>query len=277
MESAPKVNILIVDDRPENLLAMEASLECPSYTIIKARSGEQAIRYVSDHDFAVILLDVQMPGLDGFETANRIKAMERSRHIPIIFMSAIHRAHQHIFKGYSAGGVDYLSTPYDPEILRSKVEVFVRLYRMADQLQQRSDLHEQLERRQRYRNLSEAMPVIVWTARRDGSIDHINKQWRHYTGMTFEESSGWQWTKALHPDELQPCLGRLAEAIQTKMGCEMRCRLKKKDGTYRWHLIRIVPEKNRKGEIVSWFGTAMNVQQDEELEKSHEEKRRVVA
>lgn len=276
MESAP-VNILIVDDRRENLLALEASLECPLYKIIRTQSGEQALNHALNHDFAVILLDVQMPGLDRFETARRLKERERSRHTPIIFMSAIHRAHQHIFKDYSAGGVDYLSTPYDPQILRSKVEVFVQLFNMAKQLQQRNELQEQTERRARYRNLSEAMPVIVWTARRDGSVDHLNKQRRNYTGMTFEESREWEWTKAIQLNDHQYSLYQLAESIRTGRGNDLRCRLKKKDGSYRWHLIRIVPEKNRKGEIVSWFGTALDIHHDHNPEKIHEEKRTFVA
>src|SRR5579884_3527312 len=101
METAPKVNILLVDDRPENLLALESTLDSPSYRLVKANSGDQALKHLLNDDFAATLLDVQMPGLDGFETAKLIKGLEKTRDIPIIFMSAVHKAHQHVFKGYS--------------------------------------------------------------------------------------------------------------------------------------------------------------------------------
>ena len=114
-----KTKILLVDDRPENLLALEAILEPLDQTLVKAHSGEEALKQILRSDFAVILLDVQMPGLDGFETAALIKERERSRHIPIIFLTAISKDEESIFRGYSVGAVDCLPKPLDPEVLRA--------------------------------------------------------------------------------------------------------------------------------------------------------------
>jgi PAS domain S-box-containing protein len=128
------VEILLVDDRPENLLALEAILEPLGQTLVRAHSGDEALRMLLSHDFAVILLDVQMPGINGFETARLIKARERTKYIPIIFLTAISKDEEYVFEGYSVGAVDYLSKPFQPDILRSKVSVFVDLYLKQRQL-----------------------------------------------------------------------------------------------------------------------------------------------
>ena len=124
----PPVEILMVDDRPENLLALEAILEPLGQTLVRAHSGDEALRLLLSHDFAMILLDVQMPGIDGFETARLIKSRERTKYIPIIFLTAISKDEEYVFEGYSVGAVDYLTKPFQPDILRSKVSVFVDLY-----------------------------------------------------------------------------------------------------------------------------------------------------
>jgi CheY-like chemotaxis protein len=106
-----QVDILIVDDRPENLLALEAILEPLGQRLVQAHSGEEALRKLLKHDFAVVLLDVQMPGMNGFETAQLIKSRERTRYIPIIFLTAISKEEDYVFRGYQVGAVDYISKP----------------------------------------------------------------------------------------------------------------------------------------------------------------------
>ncbi|HWY75325.1 MAG TPA: ATP-binding protein [Verrucomicrobiae bacterium] len=122
-----KVNILMVDDEPANLLALEATLECLGQNLVKVNSGADALRCLLEKDFAVILLDVQMAGMSGIETAAEIRARERSRHIPIIFLTGVVKTEEMMFKGYSTGAVDYLMKPIVTGILRAKVEVFVEL------------------------------------------------------------------------------------------------------------------------------------------------------
>lgn len=142
-QSDQPVSVLLVDDRPENLLALEAVLEDLHVNIVQAHSGTEALKRLLDQDFGLVLLDVQMPGLDGFETARLIRERERTRHIPIIFVTAINKGVGHVERGYSLGAVDYLFKPFDPEILRAKVATFVDLARktaeLRDEVLQRQD------------------------------------------------------------------------------------------------------------------------------------------
>jgi len=140
--------ILMVDDRVENLVALEAILQPLGHVLVRAGSGEEALRQVLLQDFAVILLDVQMPGMNGFETAQLIKSRERSQATPIIFLTAISKEEEYVFEGYSAGAVDYLFKPFNPEILRSKVGVFVELYLKTVQLRRQDELLREGERRE---------------------------------------------------------------------------------------------------------------------------------
>ena len=137
---ADRAKILLVDDRPENLTALEAVLGALDQTLVRAGSGEEALKALLTDEFAVILLDVQMPGLDGFETAAHIKRRERTKDIPIIFLTAVSNGPHHTFRGYAAGAVDYLSKPFDPWILRAKVSVFVELHRKNQLLKEQAAL-----------------------------------------------------------------------------------------------------------------------------------------
>ena len=128
MEEIESINILIVDDRPENLLVLESVLENMNCNIIKAISGNEALSLMLDYKFALVLLDVQMPEMDGFETAELMRSNSRTKYIPIIFVTAISKEQRCIFKGYEVGAVDYLFKPIEPVILQSKVRVFIELY-----------------------------------------------------------------------------------------------------------------------------------------------------
>ncbi len=140
------VDILIVDDRPENLLALEAILEPLGQHVVRASSGEDALRCLLEREFALILLDVQMPNMNGFETARLIKSRERTRFVPIIFLTAISKDAEYVFRGYSVGAVDYMFKPFQPEILRSKVQVFVELYRQQRRLTEQEQRLREVER-----------------------------------------------------------------------------------------------------------------------------------
>lgn len=143
MEIQESIHILLVDDRPENLMALEAVLESEHYELVKATSGEEALRRLLKDDFAVIVLDVQMPGLDGIETAKLIKARDRTKDIPIIFISANSKEAEHLFAGYSAGAIDYMVKPFIPQILRSKIDAFVDMYLTNQRLKTQSALLQQ--------------------------------------------------------------------------------------------------------------------------------------
>ena len=153
-----QVDILIVDDRPENLLALEAILEPLHQHLVRASSGEEALRRLLERDFALILLDVQMPGMNGFETARLIKSRERTKYIPIIFLTAISKEEAYVFEGYSVGAVDYLFKPFQPEILRSKVAAFVDLY-------------------VRQRNVAAKEALVRESERREMELRHMRELW----------------------------------------------------------------------------------------------------
>ena len=137
----PRVNILMVDDEPANLIALEATLEDLGQNLVRANSGTEALRQLLEKDFAVILLDIQMPGLNGIETAAAIRERERSRHIPIIFLTGMDKTQETMFEGYSAGAVDYLVKPIQTNVLIAKVGVFIEL------AQARQRLHQEVEER----------------------------------------------------------------------------------------------------------------------------------
>src|SRR5215468_6024421 len=136
-----RVNILLVDDNPSNLLALETILQGPDRNLVRASSGEEALRFLLDDDAAVILLDVHMPTIGGLETAALIRGRERTRGVPIIFLTAYNSAgDSQMSQGYSLGAVDYIIKPIDPDALKSKVAVFVELYRKTEQIKQQADL-----------------------------------------------------------------------------------------------------------------------------------------
>jgi two-component system sensor histidine kinase/response regulator len=166
-ERVDTVKILLVDDQPENLLSAEAVLEGLGQQIVKAESGREALRHLLDEDFAVIVLDIMMPEMDGFETAALIRQRERSRHTPIIFLTALGRGEEHIRTGYDLGAVDYIMKPFVAEILRTKVSVFVELNRTAALLRQQSEL---LERRN-----SELQHAIERSWRAEEEIKGLNR------------------------------------------------------------------------------------------------------
>ena len=128
MPSPVLPRVLLVDDRPDNLLALRAVLEPLAVDLVEAGSGEEALRHLLAGEFALIVLDVQMPVLDGFETARLIRGRERTRYVPIIFLTAISGEPEHYLRGYQSGAVDYVYKPFEPEILRAKVSVFVELW-----------------------------------------------------------------------------------------------------------------------------------------------------
>ena len=268
--------ILLVDDRPENLLALEAILEPLEQQLLFAHSGEDALRQLLLHDVAVILLDVQMPGLDGFETAALIKQRERTRHIPIIFVTAISKDEQQVFRGYSAGAVDYVFKPFSPDVLRSKVSVFIELHDKTEQLQRQAELLKEQElaelRREseeRYRFLAEAQPDQIWTATPHGELDYVNQRVLDYFEVDFADIVRDGWTSVVHPDDLPRTLERWQRSLDTGVPYENEVRLRRAtDGAYRWHLTRALPMRDRADTIVKWFGSHTDIDDQKRVEES---------
>lgn len=187
-------NVLLVDDRPQNLMALEAILEPLDQNLIRAESGEQALKCLLKHDFAVILLDVQMPGLDGFETARFIKRLEKTRHIPILFLTGVSTDEGQVFRGYSAGAVDYVVKPYDADVLRSKVSVFIDLDEKTRALR---------ESEERFRKAFDHAPIGVALVSLDGRWLSVNRSLREITGYDEEALLSRVVGDLIHPDDAE--------------------------------------------------------------------------
>ena len=169
-----RVKLLLVDDRPENLLALEAILEPLGQILIRAHSGAEALKCVLNHDFAAILLDVQMPDMNGFDAAQIIKSREKSRFIPIIFLSAISKEDAYVFKGYSMGAVDYVFKPFNPDVLRSKVAVFVDLYMKQQRIKEQAELLADSEKREL--ELQHRAELLEAEAKSTAQLTELNNQ-----------------------------------------------------------------------------------------------------
>ena len=182
IDTPDRVKVLLVDDQPDNLLSAEAVLETLGEEIVKAQSGREALRQLLDNDFALILLDVMMPGMDGFETATLIRQRERSRHTPIIFLTALGKSEEHLIRGYGVGAVDYIFKPIVPDVLRSKVAVFSELHRKSRLLTRHSQLLERrnAELEKALANLEKADQEIhrlnEHLERRVSELDGVNRE-----------------------------------------------------------------------------------------------------
>lgn len=277
----PPVDILIVDDRLDGLIALEAVLNMPNLNIVKAQSGQRALELLESHDFAVILLDVQMPEMDGFEAAHHIRLNEKHKSTPIIFVTAINKDDRNIYRGYEVGAVDYIFKPFEPQILRSKVKFFVELFLKTRLLQEQNETIRESERQarylqlaqfemenlKRYRNLADAVPSMIWKSKADGTLDYFNRVWTEYTGLSQEQSLGAGWQEALHAEDLKKLLKAWIDSMNSEQAFEIECRVRRYDNELRWHWIRAVPEQNSSGKVIAWIGTYLDIHDRKLAEK----------
>jgi len=183
--AADKVNILLVDDRRDNLLALDGILRSLNQNLVQATSGAEALKYLLRNDAAVILLDVEMPQLDGFQTAALIRERDKSRHTPIIFLTAISKSDVQVSQGYSMGGVDYIFKPFAPDVLKSKVSAFVDMYRQRTEVQRQSALLK--TERDFATAVLDTVNSIVVILDHDARILRVNRAWEAMTGYTNDE------------------------------------------------------------------------------------------
>ena len=264
----PAAKILLVDDQPKNLLALSAMLEPLGQEVVQASSGKEALRHLLREEFALVLLDVQMPVLDGYEVAELIRGREKSRAVPIIFLTAIHRDQRLVARAYTVGAVDYILKPIEPEILRSKVAVFIELHQKGQIIQrQAEELRRATEREfadfrrnseYRYTMLAESMPQIVWTADREGELRYGNRRWFECAGLP--EGDPLSWASIVHPSELSDLAQGFAAAMAREIAWEAEFRLGNvAQRSFRWHLVRMLPERDASGRISAWVGTSTDI------------------
>ncbi len=291
MRNDEKVNILMVDDQPAKLLSYEVMLAELGENLIKAASAKEALEILLKTDVAVVLMDVSMPELDGFELATMIREHPRFQRTAIIFISAVHLTDLDRLKGYEHGAVDYISVPVIVELLRAKVRVFAELHRKTRQLE---GLNRDLERRVLERteeletkaqslldlNLELARknleldaivrtaPDIIFSRQADGARNYLSDRFYEYTGAPTGSAVGLGWLDYLHPDDRERSWQQWLDSVQSGENYEVEYRLRGKNGDYRWFRARAVPIRDHAGKAVRWYGTCSDIHDSKLLEQS---------
>ncbi|NID09273.1 response regulator [Fibrivirga algicola] len=254
--------ILIVDDRRENILPLQKILELHRFQVDTAESGEEALRKVLNTAYSVIILDVQMPDMDGFEVASAISGFGKARDTSIIFLSAVNTEKRFITRGYTAGGIDYLIKPVDPDILVLKVKTLQKLYEQQQELRAAQQLlREEVEVRKQaqaalatqvedLQKVLASIPLMAFTVRPDGQLEYVNAHWLSYatSDTTFPEA---------HPHDQFHEQWQAALASGHECTCEVRLR-ERATGQYRYHLLRALPIR-KQDTIVRWIGTFTDI------------------
>jgi PAS domain S-box-containing protein len=255
-----RVNILLVDDRPENLLALEAILMGLGHNLVKAASGREALRHLLDQEFAVILLDVQMPDMDGYETATLIRSLDRLQHTPIIFLTAFDKSESSLFRGYSVGAVDYIFKPFSPEVMQAKVSVFIDLYCKSAEIRRQAELlrnanrelaktnkllgglttdleqmNRELFRERDFINaVLETAGSLVIVFNREGKIERFNHWCEIVSGYTFREvQDQYLWDMLLAEEDIAEVKAVFARIIAGEYPIESESRWLTSDGRSR--------------------------------------------
>ncbi|MEH2394422.1 MAG: response regulator [Nostoc sp.] len=272
MQMEPKVNILLVDDKLENLLALEAILEKLGENLVRATSGEEALRCLLNQDYAVILLDVQMPGMDGFETATLIRNRGRSRHTPIIFLTAFSSSDQMLFKGYALGAVDYLLKPLDPNILTSKVTVFVELFKKTEAVKQQAAQlvavnAELRQSEERLRSLSTCSPVGIFEIDTEGGCRYTNPRYQTICGLKAAESLEKRWLESVHPEDRERAVASWSDYICEGRNYSEEFRFQTAQGIVRWVQVRSSPMLSGQGELLGYVGTLEDITERKQAEE----------
>ena len=260
--------ILIVDDQIENIYSLEKLLKSKGFDVDSALSGEDALKKVLKNDYALIILDVQMPGIDGFEVAETLSGYSKTKEVPIIFLSAVNTDKKFITKGYASGGIDYITKPLDPDILMLKVKTFYRLYEqtlalndaqkiLETEIEIRKKAQQELKDKVEHLHTTlESLPQIAFRADAKGNITFVNKRWYNFSRCpeTFPE---------VHPDDT--CIKKVWEhCIENSQPLELEVRIKElKSGLFCFHLLRIIPVKD-KAVIRSWVGTFTDIHEQKE-------------
>jgi PAS domain S-box-containing protein len=291
MTADEKINILLVDDQPAKLLSYEVMLEELNENLIKTTSAKEALEVLLKNEVAVVLMDVNMPDLDGFELATMIRQHPRFQRTAIILISAVHLTDLDRLKGYERGAVDYISVPVIPELLRAKVNVFAELHRKTHQLE---SLNRELEKRvqerteevERRAQMLESLnlmlahknreldaiihtaPDIIFSRQADGMRDYISDRFYEYTGAAPGSANGMGWMEYVHPDDKERATAEWQRCVQTGANYETEYRLRSRDGIYRWFRVRAVPIHVDNGEIIRWYGNCSDIHDSKSLEQS---------
>ena len=271
-----KVNILLVDDHPANLDTLEAILDNPDYHFVRAMSGREALKHLLEfRDFAVILLDVQMPEMDGFEMARLIKKRESSRSIPIIFLTAISKEESYVFEGYAAGAVDYLIKPFSAAILKSKVAVFVELFRKDRELQELSEaLRATLQSEIKHRTVADFTYNWEYWISPEGKFLYISPSFKRITGyesdMLIRDAQ--DLASIVHPEDRPAFQTHLeAEIVDSLVIHHFEFRISRPEGGVRWINHSCQPINDTEGHFLGRRASNEDVTDRKQAEESLKE------
>ena len=263
--------ILIVDDRAENLFSLKSILELHSFPVDTALSGEEALKKSLKNSYSLIILDVQMPGMDGFEVAELLAGNKSTREIPLIFLSAVNTEKKFITKGYSSGAIDYITKPIDQDILLLKVKTFHRLYvqnrelnlaklQLQSEIEVRKKAQQQIqEKANELTGILGSIPQVAFTAKADGTIDFVNNHWYQY-------SNSFETFPQVHPDDT--CISiEWKKILASGEHTQLEVRIAKLDSKeYKYHLLRVVPVSEN-NVIVKWVGTFTDIDEQKQALK----------
>lgn len=268
--------ILIVDDKSENIIALKKVLELQGLQTDSAESGEIALKKILKNEYSLIILDVQMPGMDGFEVAETLAGSNRTKDIPVLFLSAINKEKKYISKGYQSGGVDYVTKPVDPDLLILKVKTFLKLHEQHKELKQTQEIlsHEIKIRKEAQEKLSfqmeeltsvlESLPQTAFIVSANGQIEYVNEKWYQYSNDsdTFPE---------VHPND-SDCINRWRECFEKGEEYSSEARIRElKTGQFRYFLVRIVPVTVN-NQVLRWTGTFTDIHEQKLATEILEEK-----
>jgi two-component system cell cycle sensor histidine kinase/response regulator CckA len=260
-------SILAVDDEADSLSVLASILTAEGYQVRTADSGGLALKSVAAWLPELILLDVRMPGMDGFDVCQRLKTADESRHIPIIFITAADEVDERV-KGLAAGAVDYISKPFHREELLARVRTHLELARLRRDLEKQvsertADLSNTVgrlrESEQRFRNMADAAPMMIWVSGLDKLCTFVNKTWLSFTGRTMDEAQGNGWSKAIHPEDLDRCVSVYTSAFDALQDFQMEYRLRRADGEFRWVLDTGSPLFAPSGALGGYIGSAIDI------------------
>jgi len=297
--TAPRARVLVVDDDERNLLAITNVL-ADTADVVVAPSGEEALRQLLRDEFAVILLDVYMPGIDGYETARLIRAREQTKRIPIVFLSAVNKEMEHLLRGYAMGAVDYVFKPVDPTVLKSKVSVFVDLFLMTKEIQRKAQHEQQLldaalranaERlraeqqlrlaEQRQAAIIESLPIILYLEDLHASPrvpKFVSGNFEALTGFSFDQvvAAPELWIDRLHPEDRERVIASIGER-QRGRSMSVEYRWQCADGRYRHFLDQAVLLRDAGGAPIEYAGTLLDISDRRELESQLNQVRKMDA
>lgn len=276
--SSSHIKFLLVDDLEDNLLALGALLKHDGLELCKARSGPEALELLLQHEFALAILDVQMPGMDGFELAQLMRGTERTRRVPIIFLTAGTLDLRRRFEGYEAGAVDFLFKPIEPHVLRSKCGVFFDLAverhelarnrdHLRDLAEENARLLEETRRKaealalseHRFRVMADGTPLIIWVTDDQGKLQFVNQAYCQFFGATIEKLQGDGWQPLVFPEDTSAYVDVFLKCVQERKPFHAQARFLRHDGQWRWIASYGQPIFTHSGTFTGMAGSSLDV------------------